>query len=324
MTDEPSRAPRPIIDAHHHVWDTRRNYHPCLRDEPMIPFRYGDYSAIRRDFLPEDYQRASAGHRIVGTITVEAEWREDDLAAEKNFIYRLDTGTIPVLGHVGRVILHRDDAPELMQRHGTSDMVRGIRHKPAVIAAPGPLPWRAPGSMSDPAWRRGYALLDKYALHFELQAPWWHVDELIDLVSAFPGIPVVINHAFLPADRSPEGLAGWRAALRRAASAPQVSIKISGLGIEGRPWSLDDNRGVIRNAIEAFGPDRCMFASNFPVDGLVGTFDTIYSGFKTATADLPAGDRRKLFAGNASRVYKVAGPDNLVRLQDSARRRLSS
>lgn len=313
-------ADLPIIDVHHHYWDLSYKAHPWLVDEPMIPFRYGDYSAIRRDFLPEDYVRVSAGHRVIGTITIEAEWREDDLFAEKNFIFRLEPVRPWHLGHVGRVILHRDDAPELMQRHGTSDIVRGIRHKPAVIAVPGPLPWGAAGSMSDPAWRRGYGLLEKYALHFELQAPWWHIDELIDLVSAFPKIPVVINHAFLPADRSPEGLAGWRAALRRAASAPQVSIKISGLGIRGRPWSLDDNRGVIRDVIEIFGVDRCMFASNFPVDGLVGTFDTIYSGFKAATDDMATDDRAKLFAGNASRIYRVARPDNLVRQQAAASR----
>lgn len=298
-----------IIDPHHHYWDLALRAHPWLVEEPMIPFRYGDYSAIRRNFLPEDYQRVSAGHRVIGTVTVEAEWREDDLLGETAFLSRLAAATPRRLGHVGRVILARRDAAELMQRTGASDIVKGIRHKPAVIAAPGPLPWRAPGAMSDPAWRRGYSLLKTYALHFELQAPWWHVDELIDLVAAFPDTPVVINHAFLPADRSPEGLRGWRSALRKAASAPQVSIKISGLGIKGRPWSLEDNESVIRDVIEVFGVERCMFASNFPVDGIVGSFDTIYAGFKAATADLAPADRRKLFADNAARVYRLARPD---------------
>ena len=95
-------------------------------------------------------------------------------------------------------------------------------------------------------------------------------------------------------------------ALKRAASAPQTSIKISGIGLKGRPWSLEDNRGIIRDTIEIFGPDRCLFASNFPVDGLCGSFDTIYSGFKQATADLPQADRLKLFHDNAIRIYRLA------------------
>ena len=162
--------------------------------------------------------------------------------------------------------------------------------------------------MSDPDWRRGYAALAAHGLHFELQAPWWHVDELLDLIAAYPETPVVINHAFLPVDRSPEAMPGWRAAIRRAASAPQVSMKISGIGIAGRPWSLDDNRPVIRDLIEVFGPDRALFASNFPVDGLCGSFDTIYSGFKSATADLSRIDRVKLFHDNAIKIYRLDLP----------------
>jgi predicted TIM-barrel fold metal-dependent hydrolase len=149
--------------------------------------------------------------------------------------------------------------------------------------------------------------LSRVGLHFELQAPWWHVDELIDLASAHPETPIVINHAFLPADRSVEALAGWRTALKRAQSIPNGTIKISGIGLKGRPWSLDDNRGIISDIIDVFGVERCMFASNFPVDGLTGSFDTIFAGYKSATRDLATGDRLKLFRDNAARVYRLSG-----------------
>jgi len=96
--------------------------------------------------------------------------------------------------------------------------------------------------------------------------------------------------------------------LKRAASAPQVSIKISGIGLPGRPWSLEDNRQIILDTIEIFGVDRCLFASNFPVDGLCGSFETIYDGFKEATRDLPRSDRLKLFHDNAIRVYRLSFP----------------
>ena len=296
----------PIIDAHHHFWDLSMMAHPWLVQEPQIPFRYGDYSAIRRDYLPADYRRDSAAHGVVATVTMEGEWDEADPVAESRWISAIADAHPGFPGaHVARAILHRADAEAVIAAHAAYPLVRGVRHKPVAAAGPERMERGVPGSMSDPAWRRGYAALARHGLHFELQAPWWHVDELLDLIAAHPEVPVVINHAFLPADRSEEGLAGWRAALRRAASVPQVTIKISGIGIKGRSWSLADNCPIIREIIDAFGPERAMFASNFPVDGLTGTFETIYTGFKAATVDLDPAARRALFSETARRIYRL-------------------
>ena len=71
-------APLPFIDAHHHFWDLPANPHPWLLEEPMIPFRYGDYSSIRKTFMPEDYDRIAARQNVIATITMEAEWTPDD------------------------------------------------------------------------------------------------------------------------------------------------------------------------------------------------------------------------------------------------------
>ena len=299
----------PVIDAHHHFWDLSLDAQPWLCREPQIPFRYGDYSAIRRDFLLEDYRRASAGHNVVATVTMEAEWDEARLTGETEWTATLHRANPRFPGaHVARTILHAPGAAAELARHARHGFVRGIRHKPTAAPGPDRIEKGAAGSMTDPVWRRGYAALHRHGFHFEMQAPWWHVDELLDLVAAYPETPVVINHAFLPADRSPEALDQWRRAIERAAAAPQVSIKISGIGVKGRPWSLDDNRAIIGGIIEAFGPRRCLFASNFPVDGLTGSFDTIFSGFKAATADFSRADQIDLFHDNAVRIYRLAFP----------------
>jgi len=109
----------------------------------------------------------------------------------------------------------------------------------------------------------------------------------------------------LPVDRSEEGLAGWRAALQTAAAQPNVAIKISGLGRPGLPWTLTANGPIIRDTIDIFGPERCMFASNFPVDGLTGSFQVIYGGFRAAMSNRPVEERRMLFHDNAVRVYRL-------------------
>ena len=78
--------PFQIVDAHQHFWDVARNYYPWLRDEPMIPFRYGDYSAIRKNYLPPDYRKDANGYEVVGSVYVEAEWDPKDPVAEMDYI----------------------------------------------------------------------------------------------------------------------------------------------------------------------------------------------------------------------------------------------
>ena len=296
----------PIIDAHHHYWDLSLGRHPWLSPHELIPFRYGDYSSIKKNFMPADYRALTGSHNVVATVTMEGEWDEHHLVEESAWITEVAEKHGGPAGHIARAYLHRMDADEVLAGHAAYPIVRGIRHKPTAAPSPDRIEKGTPGAMSDPAWRRGYAALARHGLHFELQAPWWHVDELLDLISAYPETPVVINHTFLPSDRSAEGLNGWRAAMKRAASAPQTTIKLSGIGLNGKPWAVEDNRAIIRDSIDIFGIDRCMFASNFPVDGLCGSFETIYAGYKQATSDLPTADRIKLFHDNAIRVYRLA------------------
>ncbi len=302
-------AALPAVDAHHHFWDLARNPHPWLRDLPMIPFRYGDYSALRgRNFLQAEYDEAARGQGIVASVTIEGEWDPADPTGEARWMSALAAETGRPAAHVAQAWLDRGDIGDVLAAYATMPLVRGVRHKPRAAARPDLVERGAAGSMSDPRWRAGYALLAQVGLHFELQAPWWHLDEALELISASPAVPLVLNHAGLPADRSAEGLAGWRAAMRRLASAPQVRVKISGLGRKGVPWRLEDNRGIIRDVIELFGARRCMFASNFPVDGLCGSFAAIWQGFHAATADLAREDRLAMFHDNAVRTYRLGLP----------------
>jgi predicted TIM-barrel fold metal-dependent hydrolase len=184
-------------------------------------------------------------------------------------------------------------------------LVRGVRHKPASAPAPGEARRGAPGSLDDPRWRAGYALLARHRLSFDLQTPWWHLDAAAELARDFPATQIVLNHTGLPSDRSAEGLAAWRRALERLAAQPNVALKISGLGQPGLPWTVEANGPVVRTALAVFGVERCLFASNFPVDGLLARFDTIYAGFKAIVASLPPEQRRALFHDNAVRVYRL-------------------
>lgn len=298
-------VPLPILDAHHHVWDIEANDLPWLRDQPPIPFRYGDYGRLRRNYLPADYRADADGFVLTGSVYVEAEWDRADPVAETRWVHALaERSGLPSV-MVCHAALHQPDAEEVLRAQASFPLVRGVRHKPAAAAAPDRVQPGAPGSMGDPAWRRGYAALAGLGLSFDLQTPWWHLAEAAALNAAMPDTLIVLNHTGLPSDRSPGGLAGWRAAMRLFAGSPNVAVKISGLGEPGIPWSAGRNAPIILDTIEMFGVDRCMFASNFPVDSLVGSFATIYDGFRAVTDPLGAEAQARLFAGNARRIYRV-------------------
>jgi predicted TIM-barrel fold metal-dependent hydrolase len=283
----------PIVDAHQHFWDPRVNYHPWLCDQPPIPFRYGDYSALRRPYLPADYFADARPHRIVKTVYVETEWDPRDALGEMRYVGRLrrETG-FPTVA-VAQAWLDRDDLGATLDGLAQFDFVRGIRHKPR------------PGQMLEARWRAGFAELARRGLRFDLQAPWAQLEEAAQLARAYPDARIVLNHTGLPADRGAEGIAGWKKALAALAACPNVAVKISGIGVPGKPWTAESNREVVLAAIERFGVERAMFASNFPVDGLCGTFDAIVTGMRAIVRGFTAAEQRAFFHDNAIRIYDM-------------------
>jgi predicted TIM-barrel fold metal-dependent hydrolase len=295
----------PIIDPHQHFWDLDRNYLPWLRDLPMIPFRYGDYTALKRTYLPEDYRKDASGFDVVGTVYVEAEWDPEDPIGETRWVSALaDEQGLPS-AIVAQAWLDRDDAADVLEAQATFPHVRGIRQKPHAAPTPTSARRGAPRSMDDGRFRDGFAHLARLGLSYDLQTPWWHLDAALELARDFPGVQIILNHTGLPADRSEEGLQGWRTAMEALSDAPNVALKISGLGQPGLPWTVEANGPIVRDAISMFGVERCMFASNFPVDSLCADFRVIFSGFLEITRDRTEGERLSLFHGNARRIYRL-------------------
>ena len=293
--------PFAVVDAHQHFWDPTLNYYPWLNDEPPIPFRYGDYRAIRRRYLPPDYLADAAPFRVEKTVYVETEWDPRDPVGEMRYVERMrrEHG-LPTVA-VAQAWLDHDDAPRVLEQQAAFDFVRSVRHKPRANPAPG----GPAGGMLDAKWRAGYAQLARNGLRFDLQTPWWHLAEAARLAADHPDTTIILNHTGLPADRSDEGIAGWKIAMAAFAACPNVAVKISGLGQRTQPWTVAANRGIVRTVIDLFGVARCMFASNFPVDSLCASFATIFGGFRDIVADLPADAQRALFRDNAIRIYAM-------------------
>ena len=295
----------PIADAHHHFWNPDRNYHPWLRDEPMIPFRYGDYTDLRSPFMPEDFEEAAGPYHVAKSVAVEGEWDPTDPVGETRWMHEVAEQHGRPDAFVAQIWLDHDDVEEVLAQQASFSLVRSVRHKPRSAPTPEAVEPGTRGSMGDKSFRHGFGLLSRFGLDFDLQTPWWHLTEAVSLAEKYPDTAIILNHTGLPADRSKDGLKAWRTAMRLFATVPRAYVKISGLGIPGHPWRVQDNRPIIQDTIELFGTDRCMFASNFPVDSLVAGFQTIFDGFRSAVSELSLDEQRKLFYDNAVRVYRI-------------------
>jgi predicted TIM-barrel fold metal-dependent hydrolase len=214
----------PFIDAHQHFWDLSRNRYPWLQDDKPIGFRYGDYTALKRNYLPAEFARDTDGFTPAATVHIEAEWDRAAPVAETKWLTEIARETGRPSACVAHAALDQDDVEDVLAAQADYSLVRGIRHKPVTSATRADARRGLRGSMDDERWRRGFAMLERHGFSFDLQAPWWNLDQAMDLARDFPRTQIIINHAALPADRSAEGLAGWRAALERIAQCPNVAI----------------------------------------------------------------------------------------------------
>lgn len=294
----------PIVDAHHHFWEPELGKQPWLRPDVTIPFRYGPYDEIKRSYLPPDLLDDAAGFAIVGTVTMETEWELDDPVGEIVYTEKIAEEYGLPNAAVAHAVLRDPNIERTIEELAGHSIVRGIRNKPGQAASPAEAAAQ-PSLLMDPQWRKGYRLLDRYGLDFELQVAWWHFSEAIDLIQSFPETQMIINHAGLPSDRSREGIAGWTRALRQIAAYDNVAIKISGIGLQGVPWTVGNNRVIVETIAEVFGPDRIMFASNFPVDSLAGSYRDIFGGFVEISTNWSAAEQTAAFIGNAVRYYRL-------------------
>jgi predicted TIM-barrel fold metal-dependent hydrolase len=295
-----------IVDPHFHLMDVENNPYPWLEPDAQRPDIYGGRDAqLRHVFLADDWLLATEHQNVAKAVHVQANWDFADPVAETRWLAAIaETYGVPT-GVVGFLNLAMPDAEVTLAEHLQFPFLRGIRQI---------LNWHdredlrftdRPDYMQDSAWLRGFSLLSKYGLSFDTQIYHWQFDDTVTVARQFPDVQIILNHTGMPLDRSGDGIDAWSAAMVRLAQAPNVSVKISGLGLGQDRWSTESLREVIVRAIDAFGTDRCMFASNFPVERLWVDYDTIINTFSAICADLSYDERQDLFGRNAERIYRV-------------------
>ncbi len=297
----------PMIDAHHHLWDLSMGMHPWLAgsDDEEGPI---NLRPLKRNYLVEDLVRDAANQNLVKSVHIQAGWDRSDPLAETRWIQGLaDCHGFPH-GIVGDAPLREPGVEAVLEAHARHANMRRIRYILSWHEDPAKrfdqFVDRA-DNLTDPDWRRDYALLAKFNMSFDVMIYPDQLADTLDLVRAYPGIQNTINHLGSPIDRDEAGMARWREGMKNVASAPNVAVKISDICAYDPDWTVDSYRPIVLSLIDWFGVDRCVFASDFPVATLHGDFDAHYNAFKEIVRDFSATEQRQLFHDNAARLYRL-------------------
>jgi predicted TIM-barrel fold metal-dependent hydrolase len=296
----------PIVDAHHHIW--RLAATPWLQG-PVVPRIFGAYDALRRDYSIADFTADAAPHGVQKSVFVQVNVAPGDEVDEAAWV----NSVVDVKGFPHAITAFADlsspSVADTLDREMVFGRVCGVRQQ---------IHWHEkelyrfasrPDVMNDAAWRRGLAEVGRRGLLFELQVFPGQMRDAERLVADFPEVQFVLLHAGMIEDRSDAGWAEWRRGMTALAARPNLSVKLSGLGTFRRSCDEADWRPVIERTIDMFGPSRCLFGSNFPIESLWTGYGELLRVFRACLSAYGEEEQRAVLHDTASRLYRLTdGP----------------
>ena len=295
----------PKIDSHFHFFDYSLHDSNAARIEKAGSTLLGDFTPLLKDYGVADYRTDLAGHNFVKMVHIEADWDPNDPIGETRWLQGIaDLHGVPH-GIVGKADLAAPDLESVLEQQCAFANFRGIRQGANWDDDPGFCLTDRPHLMGEPAWRRGYPKLAKYGLTFDHNVNFHQLSELAALMREAPDVRCVVCHFGFPIRRTAEALEVWRAGIAEVAACPNAFVKLSGITMTDHDWTTDSIRPFFLESIEAFGPARCMFGSNFPVDKLFGGFDRIFGAYYEIVADFSEDEKRAMFHDTAATFYRL-------------------
>jgi predicted TIM-barrel fold metal-dependent hydrolase len=296
-----------VVDAHMHLWDLDQIHYPWLT--PPLPVGItGDVRSIAKTYLLDDYLRDAHGEgtkvKVAKVVHVEAGADPADSLKETRWLQSVAEQRGFPHALVAHAELNNPNVEALLAEHASHRNVRGIRQIVNWHADPKKT-YTPRDLLGDADWQKGFALLRKYNLSFDLQIYPLQMPAAAQLASRHPDTLMILNHTGMPVDKDAAGLQAWRSGMQALAQQPNVVVKISGLAMLDWQWTTESLRPFVMQTLDIFGTERCLFASNFPVDRLFGSFTRQYAAYQSLTASLSPNERAKLFATNAERVYRI-------------------
>lgn len=293
--DAPDFAP--MVDTHVHLWNLA---HPSLRwgwldtdeNHPVL----GEIDPIKmRAFEMKHLHAESRFAGISGFVHVQAAIGSDDPVEETRWLTEMASEYPQLRALVGHVDLGHADTEQVLDAHCESPIFRGVRDFAVE-------PYLATGEV-DQVVEESLASLARRGLVVDADCEHPNMPALLALARRHPDLTIVLEHIGFPRRRDPEYAAAWRSAVTELAMAPNVVCKISGVAMTDPLFTPESLRPWVQHCLEAFGPDRSMFGSNWPLDRMCSSYDVIMGLYRSYIADLAVADQERILVGTATRVY---------------------
>jgi predicted TIM-barrel fold metal-dependent hydrolase len=303
VVSDPSRPDERlvVVDAHVQLINLRSLDYPWIRSRsPALTALLENYYDIARDYGVEEYRSDFSEQSPV--MSVACEYGASDGVAEASWIQRCSERHGCPHAFIASVDLTSGSLGEVLARYRELPVVRAVRQ---------PLYWAEdtlkqlgarPDYLSDPTWWRGFERVAGEGLVWDLLLYDEQLPSAHELIRSFPETRIVLEGIGWPLDQTPDGFKRWQERLQAVSAFPNVTLKLQGLPLLFAP-SVDALRPWVRGALRIFGASRCMFATHFPVDRLLWSYDELVASIQAILSDLSAEEQSAFFSGCATREY---------------------
>ena len=291
-----------IVDAHHHIW--RLNDLGWLKG-PTQPRIFGEYQAIKRDYLIEEFTRDLEGSGVEQSVYIQVNWPPHEELLEAEWVQNISNKNGWPHAFVGYVDFSAEDTNSTLKKLNNFPLMRGIRQQlhwhenPLYCFQP------IPDLMNQSAWQSNFAHIQEYGWSFELQVFSSQMKDAARFASDFPEITMVLQHCGMPEDTSDVGMNLWREGMSRLAECQNVHCKFSGLGTFIHRIDPDFIADITGECLELFSSDRCLYGSNFPIEKIWTEYQSIVSAFLKAISGLSSSEQISVMRNNAMRLYSL-------------------
>jgi predicted TIM-barrel fold metal-dependent hydrolase len=288
-------AELPFVDTHFHLHDMKHTQlrYGWLEPDATHGFLPDTDPLKAQRYRIKDYLAEIRFSNVSKAIHVQAAVNTPDPVAETEWVQAFAEETGFPQGIVAECHLARPDAAAVLERHLRYANVRGIRD------------FGEGRYLVDPTWRRGFTELAPRNLVACIDTRVERAADLLDLARAFPGTTICVDHCGIPMTRDEESFRRWRMAMTQMALGPNVVMKISGLGMCDPRWTVDSIRPYVLGSIDAFGVDRVVFGTNWPVDRMFSSYPDVVNAYAAIIAAFTREEQARMFSGNAERIFRI-------------------
>jgi predicted TIM-barrel fold metal-dependent hydrolase len=288
-------AELPFVDTHFHLHDMK---HPRLRygwlEPDAVHGFLPDTDPLKsQHYFIKDYIAEIRFANVPKAVHVQAAVNTPDPVVETAWLQDFADQTGYPHGIIAECHLARPDAAGVLDRHLEHRNVRGIRN------------FGEGRYLLDDDWRRGFAELGRRNLVSCIDTRVELAHDILDLAGSFPDTQICIDHCAIPMGRDAESFRRWRSAMEVMARSPNVTMKVSGLGMGDPLWTVGSIRPYVLGSIEAFGAGRVVFGTNWPVDRMFSSYPDVIDAYAEIISGFSRAEQVALFSGNAERLFRI-------------------